>query len=320
LRPQTDIMIAKNSYSDFFLGEGIYPENIDAYDYYYEITAAQLVVTGDSVSQQQERPVPTKEQIRYWKQREVDKMFHGKQKEINLPISGTIETKDRIATDLVLPERSFSEVRQDWFTLIIFLALILFVSVRHMFGKYLGTLFQSLFNHTTASRMYRERNISLGQAEFRLELFTYLVLGLLFFQMSEIYRLNLPFEGFLNYLSALFLITIFISFKKLIYRLLGYVIEKTTDTGEYLYNFSNYLKVMGILSLPVVLLIAWSPISNKDTLLVSGMTIISILYLFLLWRGIRIFLKKQFSVFYLFLYLCTLEILPLLLMVKLVTE
>ena len=212
MRPQTGIMTAGNPNSLFFSREAIHLENPEPSDYTAESVAIQFTASGDSVTEQVERQIPTPAQIRYWRMREVDKMFHGGQKEMTLRFAGTVETREKVSSDLVLPQRSFTEIREDWFTMVVFLAFIVFVSVRHMFGKYIGTLFQSLVNYTTASRMYRERNISLGQAELRLEIFTYIILGLLFFQMADIYKLNLPFKGFLNFMSAFLLFTLFFFF------------------------------------------------------------------------------------------------------------
>ncbi|HAH22872.1 MAG TPA: hypothetical protein DCL77_03780 [Prolixibacteraceae bacterium] len=48
-------------------------------------------------------------------------------------------------------------------------------------------------------------------------------------------------------------------------------------------------------------------------MLYTGLVVISIFYLVSLARGIKIFLRKHFSISYLILYLCTLEFLPLLL-------
>jgi len=52
--------------------------------------------------------------------------------------------------------------------------------------------------------------------------------------------------------------------------------------------------------------------------LLAGLVMTFIFYLFTLNRGIKILMKKQFSVFYLFLYLCTLEFLPILLFLKVI--
>jgi hypothetical protein len=99
--------------------------------------------------------------------------------------------------------------------------------------------------------------------------------------------------------------------------MLGFIFEHEDETSEYLFNVRNSIRIMGLSVLPFVALIAWTPYILPVYLFTGGFMLLAILYLLLLWRGVIIFLKKHFSVFYLFLYLCTLEIIPLLIAVKL---
>jgi hypothetical protein len=317
-------MKADNSISEFFFAYDFSPE-ISSHPGEYNnpaLQAAQLIHTTsgqDTVRNELQRETPTPEQIRYWRIREVNKMFHGQQKEISPQNNITIESLNARDIGLVLPSQQVTQAQQDWFTIVIFIAIALFASVRHAFGNYLANLFQSLLNYSTASRMYRERNVSLSQGEIRLEIFSYFVFGLFFYQAAYHFNLDLPFTGFLKYLFSLALVASFLLIKKFIYLITGFIIENSQETGEFIYNINNHIRVMGILALPIVALIAWAPVTTPFPLFITGLTIMSFLYLILLWRGMIIFLKKQFSIFYLFLYLCTLEILPLLLALKLIT-
>jgi hypothetical protein len=317
-------MKADNSISEFFYSNDISPEmSLHPGEYNNLFLQPALMINTasgqDTARNQQQREIPTPEQIRYWRIREVNKMFHGQHKEILPQNNITIEALNGRDIGLVLPSQQVAQAQQDWFTIVVFIAIALFASVRHAFGNYLANLFQSLLNYSTASRMYRERNVSLSQGEIRLEIFSYFVFGLFFYQVAYHFNLDLPFTGFLKYLFSLALVTSFLLIKKFIYLITGFIIENSQETGEFIYNINNHIRVMGILALPIVALIAWAPISTPYPLFITGLTIMLFLYLILLWRGMIIFLKKQFSIFYLFLYLCTLEILPLLLALKLIT-
>ncbi len=311
-----------NTYSAFesFIGTGVYPGEEGQTVQDMTLTDGTGYSMPDTLTSNAVRPVPTPEQIRYWRIREVNRMFHGDNREISLHPAASVEHISVSPPDLVLPSRVVNEISQDWFILIIFTTLGLFASVRHIFAGYISNLIQSLFNYSTASRMFRERNVSLGQGEIRLEIFSYLVFGLLLYQAAYYFNLNIPLSGFLSFLISVGVVLVFFMLKKLMYLAVGFVTGKTAETGEFLYNFSNHIRVMGILSLPIVAFIAWSPVPGPYPLFLAGLTLVFILYLILLWRGAKIFLKKQFSIFYLFLYLCTLEILPLLLMLKWITE
>ena len=77
-----------------------------------------------------------------------------------------------------------------------------------------------------------------------------------------------------------------------------------------------YNSVLGIVLLLVVTVHAiaheWSGIVQW-----VGLAIIALFYIFSLIRTIYFSVRKEVSIFYLILYLCTLEILPILLVIKL---
>jgi hypothetical protein len=108
--------------------------------------------------------------------------------------------------------------------------------------------------------------------------------------------------------------------KKLAYRALGSIFIDAGDTSEFLFNMDNFNRGAGILLLPIVALIEYYPSENPMVVVFLGILTTSVFYIMLLKRGVSILLKKQFPIFYLFLYLCTLEILPLLLIYKMAVD
>lgn len=219
---------------------------------------------------------------------------------------------------LVLPARPFHQNSSDWLTGVVLVILLLGAAVRKAFGKYLSALFLSTVNYPAASRLFREQNISLRQGALLLDLFFLLTIGLFGYQLVKYSGAQLPISGFLLYLACFGVIFLFFRIKEFLYRLLGFISETLPETSEYLFMMHSYNKVTGIFLLPVVLLTAWAPVSNPSGFLLAGLIIIALFYLKTLQRGIKILLKKQFSLFYLFLYLCTLEFLPLLLFLKVI--
>jgi ABC-type multidrug transport system permease subunit len=108
--------------------------------------------------------------------------------------------------------------------------------------------------------------------------------------------------------------------KKLAYQALGSIFIDSSDTREFLFNMDNFNRGTGIILLPIVALIAYFPYENPVIAVFSGVFTTLVFYIMLLKRGVSILLKKQFPIFYLFLYLCTLEFLPLLLIYKIVVN
>jgi hypothetical protein len=219
---------------------------------------------------------------------------------------------------LMLPSQPYKPHSNDWFTYAFLLTLIIIVFVKNTTKKYFSLLFQSITSFLASSRMYREQNISLMQGSAVMELFYLLVMALFGFQVSQSLGIRLPMSDFLVFLIFLAVIFLFFQAKNLMYKLLGIFGETISDTREYLFNVQNHNKVLSILLWPLVAFIAWLPLRNQHVFVVTGLVLTTFFYLFYLIRGTRILIKKQYSIFYLFLYLCTLEFLPLLLFFKVV--
>ena len=221
------------------------------------------------------------------------------------------ETPDK--GDLILPEYKRQPSNTDWLTIILVIVLLLFATVRNSFSKYLANLFKSIFNYQVSFRMFREKNNASLQASFRLEVYFYIVFAIFLFQCFNYYQFIQELNNFMRFTLSLGGVIGYFLLKKMVYSFLDNLIKKRTETNEYLFNMDNFNRVLGLVLFPIVSLIAFYPFNNINIPIISGLFLMAVFYIFLLQRGILILMKKQFSIFYLFLYLCTLEILPLLL-------
>jgi hypothetical protein len=262
---------------------------------------------------------PTLAQIRYWqRQRENKLLVNGKRymepkTGVHL-VSTAIAPKEGVG----LPNRKRNIYNTDWLTLVLVVALVLFAVVKFSFSKYLNHLFQAVVNYATSLRMFEERSYSISNGAICLEIFFYLTLSVFLFQVANHFNLEFPFQNRMLYLLTFGGVVIYFVLKKLAYRAIGTVIEGREETGEYLFNHDNFNRVAGLVLFPIVTLVAFSPFKKADFMILTGAVVLAVFYFLLLGRGVSILLKKQFSIFYLFLYLCSLEFLPLLLIYKVV--
>jgi hypothetical protein len=257
----------------------------------------------------------TNAQIKAWRWQHEKDLLIANSRYIE-PRHDIILSQGIIVMDLRLPERTRNDVNYDWLTILLLVSLALFASVRNSWDKYLGNLFQSVFNYSTAYRMYQEKNTSVLQGAFQLDIFFYLVASVFLFQVMNYYRLEFQYDNFYMYLGSLGLVFAYFTIKKTIYRVFGTLIEKKGETGEFLFNADNFKRIAGLILFPTVAVIAFYPFSNIEIPMLAGSLIVFTLYFLLVLRGFMILLRKQFSIFYLFLYFCTLEILPLVLLYK----
>ena len=217
---------------------------------------------------------------------------------------------------LHLPERPVNSSGYDWITLMLLVALALFASVKTSWGQYMKSLFHSTLNYATAIRMFQEKNNSLLQGMFQLDVLFYLIFSVFLFQTFDFFRIDLPYRHFNLYLFCLALVILYFMGKNIIYRFMGLLVEKKGETGEFLFNVDNFKRVAGLVLIPMVAIVSFYPFSQVHLPIFAGMTIIGFIYSLLILRGFKILFKKQFSIFYLFLYFCTLEFLPLVLLYK----
>jgi hypothetical protein len=220
--------------------------------------------------------------------------------------------------EVVFPGKKIFKSNPDWLIGVLLLIFFLFATVRLIFNKYLSQLIHSTINYSTFTRMFRERYFNLLHASFRLDLIFNLTLALFSYQFLSLYKINLGFsKSYSVYLACLGVVIGYFIAKRIVYFLIGILTESKTEVQEYLFSITVFNRVLGLFLLPLSAVIAFIPLKKVEVLLFAGLGIILIFYLLSLIRGAKIFLKKQFSISYLILYLCTLEFLPLLLIYNL---
>lgn len=263
----------------------------------------------------------TKTVINHGLQRKSPPNNTGQSSSLYLPTQKEFHLIDStVVTQLELPQRPNRSVSNDWLTIVIFLSLIILASIRYSYQTYLKHLLNSLFNYSTAARMFQEKNYPISHAAYRLDLIFYISLPLFLLQTISSQHIAGIQMNLAAYLKTLGIVFGFFTIKKMLYRFVGNIFETRPETEEYLFNLNNFNRITGLSLLPIVIISAYHPFGTLDFTSILGLSILLVMFLALGIRGVSILLRKQFSIFYLILYLCTLEFLPLLLIYKVVVE
>jgi hypothetical protein len=214
--------------------------------------------------------------------------------------------------ELVIPH-------QDWVLGFILIFWIIFASVRVGFLKYLGQIFVSLVNMRATTRLYQQSGYKTMFGAVRLDILFYLILPLSVFQIASYFKIDFPgYPAILLYLALLLIINGYLFAKILLFRLAGSIVMLKEQTEESVFNTRLYYKALGLMLLPFVTIHATMAVTNFITIWVMAGLIV-IMYFATVVRTIYLGNRKDISFFYLILYLCTLEILPLLLVFKLIS-
>ena len=234
---------------------------------------------------------------------------------INAPriiVPKTIKPYGIVGKELIIPN-------QDWVLGIILIFWMIFASVRVGFLKYLGQIFVSLVNLRAANRLYQQSGYKTMFGAVRLDIIFHLILPLSIFQIASYFKIDIPgYPAILLYLAILLIINGYLYTKILLFRMAGSIVMLKEQTEETVFNTRLYYKALGLVLLPIVTIHAILSETNFITIWVMAGLIV-IMYIATVIRTIYLGNRKDISFFYLILYLCTLEILPLLLVFKLIS-
>lgn len=190
--------------------------------------------------------------------------------------------------------------------------------IQVFYGPRLRVILSALFSSRHLRQLEREgdlpnERISIALSlvyVFTISMFLYEVMILIFHQTSS----SIP--PFQLYILLALAVTGFWAFKLFMMNLLS-VIFKTENTNKsYLVNIIVAISSLGLLILPFLI---FSIYLKSEWLLYIILGLIGIFSVYRIVKGFIIGLSlTRFSYFFLFIYLCTLEILPLLIAAKLI--
>ncbi|HXC04378.1 MAG TPA: DUF4271 domain-containing protein [Bacteroidia bacterium] len=206
-----------------------------------------------------------------------------------------------------------------YFFLILFCAFVFFVLVKVFSRRKLQQLFLAFIKPSAMNQLLREEYAFTDRSTILLLALSWLIIPLFIFQaITHFHPLYLETSGMKLYGQGLLAFAGMYLVKIISIRLLSLTTGFKSEGSEYIYTILLFNKVAGLIMFPLVLLVAFARQLNPIHLLYMGIGILSILLAYRLLRLIQSGLTTGgVSVLYLFLYLCTLEILPFVVIIKL---
>jgi hypothetical protein len=207
---------------------------------------------------------------------------------------------------------------------IFLIAFTLFVGVKVYSPRKLNQVFLAFVKPVALNQLLREEHAFTNRTSILLLLLSSLILPLFAFQAAG-YSSTSSFLFQYTHSKGLGAYLLFILFvagayllKVLVVRFMAFTLSAKVAGSEYVYTILLFNKVAGLILFPLVLLIAFARQINSHVPLYAGFAILTILLIYRTLRLIQIGLSTSgVSVLYLFLYLCTLEILPFVVLIKL---
>jgi hypothetical protein len=199
-----------------------------------------------------------------------------------------------------------------WILLIITVILILFSIIRRIFPKYLSLLISNFSSCYEASRNYKLKNTSYLTSSILLWSIFFLNIGLLsFFSIQHFlpFTLNYPSIVYILLFSGIFFLG-YIA-KLIVYYLIGVLVHETNITKEYIFSWNTISKVVGLGLSISTFTIGFINNDYRKILIIIGISLYLLGYLYRLYRGLCIIRPKKFFYLYILLYFCTVELIPI---------
>ncbi|MCF8283491.1 MAG: DUF4271 domain-containing protein [Sphingobacteriales bacterium] len=204
-----------------------------------------------------------------------------------------------------------------WMIFTLLSIILLYTIIRNVYDKTLVVIFQAYWNDRAINQFTRDDNfLKLRNTLLYFILFT-TVYGLLLKFIFNFFEVNITYKGIEEYMIICLFTGTFYLAKFLLMKISGFIfsIQKLISGYLSILSISNF--VYAIIVMPMLIFYQFIPSSYQPYLL----GLILILFCFntiykYLRTGSFILNNFQFPKFYLFLYLCTLEIMPLLIIYK----
>ena len=207
----------------------------------------------------------------------------------------------------------------DWITIIFMASLFIFAWVQTSYSKRLNQIFRAVAQPHHVNQLERDGNIVKERIALGLGLNYYMMSSIFIFQILNQFGVlptgisNLTLTGII--LAGLFVYQLL---KSLVILGSGVIFNTNESAKQYQLIILIFNYIIGIILFPIVVIAFYW---NNSAFLIAGVIIIILLILYRIVRGFLAGLEnKDYNLFYLFLYLCTLEILPLLLIYKAISK
>lgn len=200
----------------------------------------------------------------------------------------------------------------DWAIGILILVSVLYIISRLVFPRYHSRISHAFFNRYEANKLISERNVLFNNSGFLLNLIPLFCVAMIVFEQRAYFNPETQLVSpFLKYLGILIAVTVYFGGRIMILYLFGLSFEKQEIALRFNQVYVLHFENMGTYILIPALALPFAQGIVRLVLMISLWTALAFWVIFTMIRELEILKSYRVSIFYMFLYLCTLEILPL---------
>jgi uncharacterized protein DUF4271 len=248
----------------------------------------------------------------------MDSAYYGIRNEVDIPTRG-FQIKEAIqeTTEILFePNYKVSHVSIWEIGILLFTVLLLGLAKAFSVNRFKQVV-KSIFSYRISTEIVREEKVFYHRVNILLTIIHILISGLFIYQLG--FLIKTTFQEAITFIFFLKIIGFLIALYVLKYsfaRMLAIVFNEQTLASEYIFNISLYNNLQGVLFIPILLILYFTTFNFSSILMYIALPVLGLVLLLRFFRLLVIGNEKSISYFYIFLYICTLEILPLVVMFK----
>ncbi len=220
----------------------------------------------------------------------------------------------------ILDPRKTEYLSETWMIPLFLVCLVALAWVRVNYGRRIPQLFSDLVNVRLMRQTMREELVLSHRASLAISGVFVLQFSLFWYLLEVRSVVSIASgTGFNLFWKYVILVVLVYFIKIMLVRIIQWVVEGDFSLGEYIHTIFLSNKVLGLVLFPLLLFALFTDYKGSQFLLTTALVSVGLMYVFRLFRGSANALAQGIRPVYIILYLCTLEILPLLLFVKFIS-
>ncbi len=222
-----------------------------------------------------------------------------------------------LATTHILREGRSRRTRDQWVLSIIIGLLLYTALLNRVMSKDVGNVLQSFYNKRILSQVSKEEGMINSWAFLGLFILFGFTFGLFIYQLAAYKSVFYTISGVRLFVSFAVVIIALFAVKLILLRFIGFVFDISRLVGEYIsVLYLTYFNITFVF-LPVSVCFSLLAAEYIPYMLYTALLLIVVIFV---WQYLRssvgIISSFRFHKFYLFIYLCALEICPVLILIK----
>ncbi|MES2279346.1 MAG: DUF4271 domain-containing protein [Bacteroidota bacterium] len=216
----------------------------------------------------------------------------------------------------VVKEGSARQKRDPW-SIGVIICLLLYAGILNLLmGKDIEIVFRSFYNKRSV-QAGKEESLLNSRAFLALFILFGLISGLFIYQVSVAKGKYYSVSGFQLFASLSLIIVVLFALKLLVLRFIGFIFNVNKIVGEYIsILYLTYFNIAFVF-LPLTLCFCLLPAISAPYILYVALILTIVIFVWQYLRSsVNIISNFRFHKFYLFIYLCALEICPVLILIK----